>query len=364
MISDGERSDDDSRLEDTSAANGNGDSKSGDNGSSKNANSANAKVNGNNEEGDESSTANASKDSKNEAKDRESGGGGGGGKSKTKKKKKGAAYSRLRDFRKSRGYEFFAQTPPSSDIEEEEVVTHVIGKKPLLGKVWKDTKTGDLVRYRCYSYSIEYKIGDPVYIESQRPEQPFYICCIQVSLDTHFSHMIVILHFSLLQDFKMSKRDTLSVHIKWFYRTNEVPEQVYQLLIQDRHTEHKTFHKALALAEKAAAAANDINNQVNNNEFKKSKRPKLDDRMLRMRELFVSETTDVYPVSVLRGKCDVVHCQDIKAVKEFIPNDNTFFFTLSYNPETRRLASTQGEIRVGASHQVSVKKLQNKSLLS
>ena len=152
-----------------------------------------------------------------------------------------------------------------------------------------------------------------------------------------------------MQDFKMSKRDTLNVHIKWFYRTNEVPEQVYQLLIQDRHTEHKTYHKALVLAEKAAAASNQLSN---NSELKKAKRPKLDDRMLRMRELFVSEATDVYPVSVLRGKCTVYHCQDIKAVRDFVPFENTFFFTLSYNPETRRLASTQGEIRVGASHQV------------
>ena len=52
-----------------------------------------------------------------------------------------------------------------------------------------------------------------MYIES-RPDQPFYICQIQ--------------------EFKMTKRDTLQVHIKWFYRTSEVPEQVYQLLVQDR----------------------------------------------------------------------------------------------------------------------------------
>lgn len=88
----------------------------------------------------------------------------------------------FRDFRKSKGYEIFNNMTPPHDDEfvEEEVVTHVIGKKPLLGKVWKDLNTGDFVRYRCYSYGIEYKINDPVYIESQRPEQPFYICCIQV----------------------------------------------------------------------------------------------------------------------------------------------------------------------------------------
>ena len=86
----------------------------------------------------------------------------------------------FREFRNSYGTKFFASDPPEDDIVEEEVVTHVVGKKPLLGKVWK-TETGDIVRYRCYSYGIEYKIGDPVFIESQRPEQPFHICCIQVS---------------------------------------------------------------------------------------------------------------------------------------------------------------------------------------
>ena len=44
----------------------------------------------------------------------------------------------------------------------------------------------------------------------------------------------------------MSKRDTLMVHIKWYYRTNEVPEQVYQLLIQDRNTEHNNLNKLRA----------------------------------------------------------------------------------------------------------------------
>lgn len=42
---------------------------------------------------------------------------------------------------------------------------------------------GDYSRYRCYNHGIEYKPGEAVYIESQRPDQPYYICCIQVSLN-------------------------------------------------------------------------------------------------------------------------------------------------------------------------------------
>lgn len=79
---------------------------------------------------------------------------------------------------------------------------------------------------------------------------------------------------------------------------------------------------------------------------------KLKQIMYRQRELFTSEMTDTYPVSVLRGKCHVLHCMDLAAIRDFNPSENTFFYTLSYNPETRRMASVQGEIRVGASHQV------------
>ena len=199
MLSDGERSDEDSRL-DESAAVANGDH------NAKAEITQSAKVNGNPDDGDESSVASTSKDLK-ESKER----GESGHKSKTKKKKKGAAYHRLRydksleitrkhavksyenirdyrDFRKSKGYEMFnhehlteEDKSEMKNIVEEEIVTHVIGKKPLLGKVWKDKSSGDYVRYRCYSYGIEYRIGESVYIESQRPEQPFYICQIHVS---------------------------------------------------------------------------------------------------------------------------------------------------------------------------------------
>ena len=121
-------------------------------------------------------------------------------------------------------------------------MTHQVGKRPLAGKAWRNSSTGDYTKYLCVDYDAEYKLGDSVYIES-RPDQPFYICQIQ--------------------EFKMSKGERLQVHIKWFYRTSEVPEQVYQLLVQDRHTEHHAAgstspgnNTAAAAAAIAAAAAN------------------------------------------------------------------------------------------------------------
>lgn len=55
-----------------------------------------------------------------------------------------------------------------------------------------------------------------------------------------------------------------------------------------------------------------------------------------------------------RGKCRVVHFQDILDARNFKPFADTFFYILTYNPDARRLANTQGEIRVGASHQAKL----------
>ena len=193
-------------------------------------------------------------------------------------------------------------SPVPSDVDEEDVKQTIVGtKKHSYGKTWRNQK-GEFLRYRCYDNSIEYKVGDNVFIESQRPDQPYYICNIT--------------------EFKKSKRDTFVVVVRWFYRTTEVPETVYNFLIKDRHTEH---------------GSNAIQ-----------------DPLVKSRELFISNATDQFPINVLRGKCDVTHCTDIMAVKQFDPADDAFFYTLSYNPETRRLASTQGEIRVGTSHQAKL----------
>ena len=105
-------------------------------------------------------------------------------KPKTKKKKKTGGHGpnhHHKGFKISKGYHIFGRSSPLPEgFVEEDIVTHVSGKKPLLGKVLK-REDGICVRYRCYNYGIEYKPGDAVYIESNRPECPFYICAIQVS---------------------------------------------------------------------------------------------------------------------------------------------------------------------------------------
>ncbi len=38
-----------------------------------------------------------------------------------------------------------------------------------------------------------------------------------------------------------SKRDHLLMNVKWYYRQSEVPDSVYQHLVQDRNNENGTW---------------------------------------------------------------------------------------------------------------------------
>ncbi|KAM4702740.1 arginine-glutamic acid dipeptide repeats protein [Rhinophrynus dorsalis] len=156
---------------------------------------------------------------------------------------------------------------------------------------------------------IIYKPGDCVYIESRRANTPYFICSIQ--------------------DFKLSKRDHLLMNVKWYYRQSEVPDSVYQHLVQDRHNENDSGRELV-----------------------------ITDPVIRNRELFISDYVDTYHAAALRGKCNISHFSDIFAAREFKARIDSFFYILGYNPETRRLNSTQGEIRVGPSHQAKLPDLQ------
>lgn len=283
---------------------------------------------------------------------------------KTKKKRKHGDKNHhyTKGFKNSKGHHIFgAASPCPEDMTEEDIVTHVIGKKTLYGKVWKhssvvnneasvDSKEAakkgiNCSRYRCYNYGVEYKPGDTVYIESNSPEQPYFICCIQ--------------------DIKYSKREAAEVSIKWYYRTNEVPELVYQYLTQDRLREHNLFNKEIKKKLMAARPKEIVAASTNNqnmilttaSELGLPVPKRLDETMLRQRELFSSDISDTISVAVLRGKCAVTQCEDVQDVRQFLPEKDTFFYTLSYNPETRRLGSTEGEIRVGESHQAKCPEL-------
>ncbi|KRX80278.1 Arginine-glutamic acid dipeptide repeats protein [Trichinella sp. T6] len=171
------------------------------------------------------------------------------------------------------------------------------------GQLYRNVQTSEYVCFISHD-SVLYVPGDCVYLDSQRPDQPYYIASIQA--------------------FKMTKRDQLNVLVKWYYRPCELPELVYDSLLQER------------LSEEHCLALDDANPEgvVKEN-----------------REIFISDAVDTYSVAALRGKSHVQHYKEISSAREFQPHPDHFYYILGYNPETNRLATIQGEIRVGLTYQ-------------
>ncbi|XP_021346869.1 arginine-glutamic acid dipeptide repeats protein-like isoform X2 [Mizuhopecten yessoensis] len=211
--------------------------------------------------------------------------------------------------RKGRESKYIKQEPEQEKAQEDIVVVPV--RKGRKGSKWQGsgfiTKRGDQILSYTSQNKITYRKGDCVYLENVRRDQPYLVCGIK--------------------DFRLTKRETLVVGIKWYFRLSEVPDSVYQLLVQDRHTESCGRESLIP------------------------------DPHIRSRELFISDASDSYPVKALRGRCKVSRYHDLSAAKDFKPEPDSFFYVLEYNPKTKRLATTQGEIRVGQSHQARLPEL-------
>ncbi|NWU33881.1 RERE protein, partial [Hylia prasina] len=220
-------------------------------------------------------------------------------------------------------------------------------KPPKKKSRYERTDNGEITSFITED-DVVYRPGDCVYIESRRPNTPYFICSIQDfklvrNIFTSpafpcprlqrggYSWVCLELHRdgSGHSGPAESKRDHLLMNVKWYYRQSEVPDSVYQHLVQDRHNENDSGRELV-----------------------------ITDPVIKNRELFISDYVDTYHAAALRGKCNISHFSDIFAAREFKARVDSFFYILGYNPETRRLNSTQGEIRVGPSHQAKLPDLQ------
>ncbi|XP_058408799.1 arginine-glutamic acid dipeptide repeats protein isoform X2 [Diceros bicornis minor] len=188
-------------------------------------------------------------------------------------------------------------------------------KPPKKKSRYERTDTGEITSYITED-DVVYRPGDCVYIESRRPNTPYFICSIQDFKLVHNSQACCRSPTPALCDPPAcslpvasqppqhlseagrgpvgSKRDHLLMNVKWYYRQSEVPDSVYQHLVQDRHNENDSGRELV-----------------------------ITDPVIKNRELFISDYVDTYHAAALR-----------------------------------RLNSTQGEIRVGPSHQAKLPDLQ------
>lgn len=75
---------------------------------------------------------------------------------------------------------------------------------------------------------------------------------------------------------------------------------------------------------------------------------------MKHRELFLSRQIETLPATHIRGKCTVTLLNETESLASYLTKEDTFFYTLVYDPTQKTLLADRGEIRVGGRFQAEV----------
>lgn len=78
---------------------------------------------------------------------------------------------------------------------------------------------------------------------------------------------------------------------------------------------------------------------------------------LKHRELFLSRQVETLPATHIRGKCVVTLLNETESLTSYLNKEDTFFYSLVYDPQQKTLLADKGEIRVGGKYQTDLQRL-------
>ncbi|XP_072906807.1 metastasis-associated protein MTA3 isoform X1 [Hemitrygon akajei] len=80
---------------------------------------------------------------------------------------------------------------------------------------------------------------------------------------------------------------------------------------------------------------------------------------LKHREIFLSRQYESLPATHIRGKCGVSLLNETEAVASYLEKEDSFFYSLVYDPSQKTLLADKGEIRVGTRYQADISDMLN-----
>jgi metastasis-associated protein MTA len=213
-----------------------------------------------------------------------------------------------------------------------------------------------------------YKVGDWVYCETS-PNQPYVIRKIEELTKTACGNVEakVICAFRR-QDIPQSIMNTIDKYqIKSKAEqekqeksdgaksdseksSDEKTEQKSQQQQQDSKTESSTTATpgVTGLRSTGVSACDYEESEVS--ELNKNQRYNV-----KHRELYYSKYTDTIAATTIRAKCSVLlFNEEIERYADFLNNDDSFFYHLTYDPYQKSIVADKGEIRVGSKYQAEV----------
>uniref|UniRef100_A0A669E5H3 Metastasis associated 1 family, member 3 n=1 Tax=Oreochromis niloticus TaxID=8128 RepID=A0A669E5H3_ORENI len=108
-------------------------------------------------------------------------------------------------------------------------------------------------------------------------------------------------------------------------------------------------HSLIQLADKHAKELEEEKENPTDTELTEKQK-----HQLRHRELFLSRQYESLPATHIRGKCSVALLNETEAVLSYLDKEDTFFYSLVYDPTQKTLLADKGEIRVGPRFQADV----------
>lgn len=160
-----------------------------------------------------------------------------------------------------------------------------------------------------------YRIGECIYMEVYPPPTPYQICKIE--------------------ELRKNSKGSVEVAAKCFYRRKDLPPNL--LVAADRH--------AMAVEEE---------NEMECSQPPSSKFNDLQKHLVKHRELFLSRQIETYKIDMVRGKCTVSLLNELEAVLSYLQQEDTFFYTMVYDPNQKTLLVDKGEIRIGPDYQAVI----------
>ncbi|CAG0922703.1 unnamed protein product [Notodromas monacha] len=164
-----------------------------------------------------------------------------------------------------------------------------------------------------------YQISDYVYFESS-PSAPFAI--------------------RRIEELNKSANGSVEAKVLCFFRRRDIPPPL--LILADKHD--------------TGIVAKPVDE--NGEEEKASVVSEDDDGLtveqrhhVKHRELFLSRQVETLPASQIRGKCYVTLLNETESYASYLNKEDTFFYSLVYDPQQKTLLADRGEIRVGLKYQ-------------
>lgn len=66
------------------------------------------------------------------------------------------------------------------------------------------------------------------------------------------------------------------------------------------------------------------------------------------------EGVQFLPVCLARGKCSVSLLNELEDVRTYLEKEDTFFYSMVYDPNQKTLLVDKGEIRIGLDYQAEI----------